>query len=226
MSDSALSSLSLALLGGAVAGFSEHSVMYPIDTVKTRIQVGQNFSSVWSACRHISRTEGISALYRGLPAVLLAAVPSHGAYFTALEAAKLLFGADQKDQRHQPIVHAIAGACGTIAHDLIVTPLDVVKQRMQIDAGAKYKGSWECLTAILKEGKGVRALLASYPTTLIMNIPFMALFVSTYEAAKLEFSKRDWVHGTPQHLIAAGIAGAASGFLTTPLDVIKTVCLL
>jgi hypothetical protein len=196
--------------------------MYPIDTVKTRIQVGHEYRSVWTACRQISQTEGISALYRGLPAVLLASVPSHGAYFTALEATRMMFN-DKEEGKHRPMVHAISGAAGTIAHDFIVTPLDVVKQRMQMSG--KYSGSWECFRDILKEGKGVRTLLASYPTTLLMNVPFMALFVSVYESVKLEMTRNNIVQGTPQHLISAGFAGAISGLLTTPLDVIKTVTL-
>jgi solute carrier family 25 iron transporter 28/37 len=129
--------LGAAFVGGAVAGFSEHLVMYPVDTVKTRLQVsGQPGMPVYTSLSHagksIIKQEGFRRLYRGLPAVLVGAIPSHAAYFTALEGARMILSSafDNNDGRNRPLVNAFAGACGTLAHDLIVTPLDVVKQRL------------------------------------------------------------------------------------------------
>jgi hypothetical protein len=91
-------------------------------------------------------------------------------------------------------------------------------------AGSQYSGTRDCMSSILKQGRsGIRTLYASYPTTLIMNVPFMALFLSTYESVKLRFESADLLHGTPQHLVSAALAGALAGGVTTPLDVIKTV---
>jgi solute carrier family 25 iron transporter 28/37 len=122
--------LSTAFLGGAVAGTTEHLVMYPVDTVKTRMQVGMpQYSSVPQAASMIFKEGGPKAFYRGLPAVLLGAIPSHAACFTSLEATRVFLSQFTGDSKH-PLVSAVAGAVGVTAHDFIATPLDVVKQRL------------------------------------------------------------------------------------------------
>ena len=57
--------------------------------------------------------------------------PAHAAYFATYEWAKVRLGtADQQDQ--SPHVFALAGMAATLASDAIATPLDVVKQRLQV----------------------------------------------------------------------------------------------
>ena len=60
-----------------------------------------------------------------------------------------------------------------MAHDAIVTPLDVVKQRMQL-CNSPYRNITHCIQSIIAE-EGFRAFYASYPTTVFMNVPFMAV---------------------------------------------------
>ncbi|KAK8793507.1 hypothetical protein WA158_004866 [Blastocystis sp. Blastoise] len=75
---------------------------------------------------------------------------------------------------HNPIVSALAGSLATLAHDSIMTPLDCVKQRMQLGL---YKHTWHAFKVIIKTD-GIRALYASYFTTLLMNIPNSAILVA------------------------------------------------
>ena len=46
------------------------------------------------------------------------------------EISKEKFGANL--QGHHPFAAAASGACATVAHDLFMTPLDVIKQRLQL----------------------------------------------------------------------------------------------
>ena len=48
-----------------------------------------------------------------------------------------------------------SGAVATVAHDLVMTPLDVVKQRMQL---GMYKGVWHAVRVIIKT-EGLSSLL-------------------------------------------------------------------
>ncbi|KAJ2363248.1 Fe(2+) transporter, partial [Coemansia sp. RSA 2607] len=87
------SPLTMHLIAGAAAGIMEHSVMYPFDIVKTRMQVvGSSSSVVYSgvtqALKTIKTTEGVRSLWRGVMSVVLGAGPAHAVYFATYEQTK------------------------------------------------------------------------------------------------------------------------------------------
>jgi hypothetical protein len=84
------------MIAGAIAGMAEHSVMYPVDTIKTRMQSYMSAldkkQSIFRAVQSIIYHEGALRLWRGITAVLLSAGPAHAVYFATYEAAKEAFG--------------------------------------------------------------------------------------------------------------------------------------
>ena len=82
------------MASGAVAGMAEHMLMYPVDTVKTRMQAlgptgqGLHAAGVFRAVRVILLREGVGGLFRGIGAMALGAGPAHAVYFTTYEVAK------------------------------------------------------------------------------------------------------------------------------------------
>lgn len=67
----------------------------------------------------------------------------------------------------------IGGALASCAHDAIMTPLDVVKQRVQLGI---YPKPLIALKSIIRS-EGVRALYSSYFTTILMNVPNATVLV-------------------------------------------------
>jgi solute carrier family 25 iron transporter 28/37 len=51
---------------------------------------------------------------------------------------------------HHPAATAAAGACATVVADAIFTPLDTVKQRLQI-ANSPYSGMINCASRTLRD---------------------------------------------------------------------------
>jgi solute carrier family 25 iron transporter 28/37 len=66
----------------------------------------------------------------------------------AAQAAKKVLHADTPG--HHPASTAVAGACATVVADAIFTPLDTVKQRLQI-ANSPYSGMLNCATRTLRD---------------------------------------------------------------------------
>lgn len=81
------------MLAGAAAGVMEHCVMYPLDSVKTRMQSlrptpGARYHSITDAFYKMVRYEGALRPVRGMSAVVLGAGPAHALYFSCYEKLK------------------------------------------------------------------------------------------------------------------------------------------
>ncbi|XP_018819185.1 mitoferrin-like [Juglans regia] len=213
------------MIAGSIAGSIEHMAMFPVDTVKTHMQALGSCPiksvGVRQALRSILKSEGPAGLYRGIAAMALGAGPAHAVYFSVYEVSKKFFSGGNPNN---PTAHAVSGVCATVASDAVFTPMDMVKQRLQL-SNNHYAGLWDCVKRVLRE-EGLGAFYASYRTTVLMNAPFTAVHFATYEAAKRALteispdsaSDEQWV----AHATAGAVAGALAAAVTTPLDVVKT----
>ncbi|CAN6469725.1 unnamed protein product [Victoria cruziana] len=212
------------MVAGSIAGSVEHMAMFPIDTLKTRMQVLATGSggSVGQALRSVVKVEGALGLYRGIGAMGLGAGPAHAVYFSVYERCKSLLGGNLPG--HHPLAHAVAGVAATVASDAVFTPMDVVKQRLQLKS-SPYRGVVDCVGRIMRE-EGLKGFYASYKTTVVMNAPFTAVHFATYEAAKRMLMEISPGSANEERLlvhVTAGVAaGSLAGVVTTPLDVVKT----
>lgn len=220
------------MFAGSCAGLAEHIGMFPVDTIKVRechdhrptpnfiilcqthLQVSQGRQPARAVVKQMYR-EGFGRLWRGAPAMAVACIPSHAAYFSVYEQAKKKFRVNEPG--HHPLGAAAAGALATVLHDGVITPMDVVKQRLQL---GYYSGVRDCIKSIIRE-EGFSALFRSYPTTVLMNIPYASVVVATNETLK-EFLNPDGQHDMMTYLLSGAGAGALAAVATNPLDVIKT----
>ncbi|KAI8366812.1 mitochondrial carrier domain-containing protein [Radiomyces spectabilis] len=217
------SSMAQNAMAGALAGIAEHCVMYPVDSIKTRMQVIQNsrpatVPPLSSYPTGVGLRTASRNLWRGVNSVVLGAGPAHALHFATYEYCKEYLGANQRG--HHPFASAIAGACATLAHDTLMNPFDVVKQRMQLREST-YRSVRECARQVFAK-EGVTAFYISLPTTLAMSIPFQSVQFATYEFFRKVLNPKG-EYDPKTHVIAGGLAGAMASSITTPLDVIKTV---
>ena len=128
---------------------------------------------------------------------------------------KSLLGVDKSG--HRPIEAAICGATATLSHDLLITPFDVMKQRLQL---GYHRNILDCARAIIRT-EGISAFYVSYPTTLAMNLPYGCVMVSVNESLKKILNPLGQYNFTAS-VVSGFIAGAVASVVTTPLDIIKT----
>eukprot|EP00668_Euglena_longa_P002362 GGOE01002730.1.p1 GENE.GGOE01002730.1~~GGOE01002730.1.p1 ORF type:complete len:318 (+),score=37.44 GGOE01002730.1:49-1002(+) len=207
------------LISGGLAGMIEHATMFPVDTLKTRLQAtnAANHFSLGHVFKTVTHNGGVLALYRGVIPGMCGAFPSHAAYFTVYEKVKKILGGGEDSL----LQYAAAGACATIGHDLFHTPFDVVKQRLQISNISLSTG--RTVRAVIRR-EGFGALFASVPTTIAMNVPFAAVHFTTYETAKkvLKVSEEELESSFWKFTVAGGMGGTMGGLVSNPFDVIKT----
>lgn len=82
------------IVSGAASGIALWSVIYPIDVVKSRIQVSRNVRdmNLFMHILDISRKEGFLVLYSGLQPTLIRTIPASAALFLSYEWTKKILG--------------------------------------------------------------------------------------------------------------------------------------
>ncbi|VDC06510.1 unnamed protein product [Peniophora sp. CBMAI 1063] len=217
--------LGVNMAAGALAGITEHCVMFPVDSIKTRMQVlsaspAAVYTGLGNAVTRISSTEGLRVLWRGVSSVILGAGPAHAVHFGMYEFVKEYTGGNKEDVTNQWISTSVAGAAATISSDALMNPFDVIKQRMQVHQSA-HRNMFDCARSVLRS-EGVGAFYVSYPTTLTMTVPFTATQFTVYEHVKSALNPSG-IYSPSSHVLAGGLAGAVAAAVTTPLDVAKTL---
>jgi len=162
---------------------------------------------------------GFKRLWRGVHAIMIGCVPAHALYFSSYEAVKYT---NLREDGSLPVwAGLLAGGAAVIGHDAIMSPLDTIKQRLQL---GHYSGMKEAALHMIKH-EGTFSLYRSFPITLLTNIPYGSIMVTTNELCKDYLSNGH--HGTPPSLavclLSSSIGGMVASFTTTPLDRVKTM---
>eukprot|EP01083_Nonionella_stella_P142155 439241_1 len=208
-----------ALISGAAAGVSVDVSLYPIDTLKTRLQSPQGFL----------KSGGFRGIYKGLSAAALGSAPGAALFFLTYESSKPFIHRhvlhSEGDLNTNPVTHMLAASVAETAACLVRVPTEVVKQRMQI-------GGYSTLSIALTDIRrryGIRGFYAGYGTTVAREIPFSFIQFPMWERFKLLWEK-NLNNGSEiqplQGALCGSIAGSISAAITTPLDVIKTRLML
>ncbi|KAL8687243.1 MAG: hypothetical protein Q9218_006526, partial [Villophora microphyllina] len=245
-----------AKAAGAFAAFTVDFLVYPLDTIKTRIQSPDY--------RRLFTTDGVinRSLFR---ADLILA----GAFFTTYEATKtslhtlnasLPSPSSSKPLIPIPILHALASSTGELVSCLILTPAEVLKQNAQVvvrkpspssstttSASPSSKpqpqpqakpGAFDTRATRLAYNKfrnNPSHLWRGYTALVARNLPFTAMQFPLFESLRTRIYTHRQRNGTRSGTLletgivtalSAGSAGSLAAVVTTPIDVVKTRIML
>ncbi|KAG5190418.1 mitochondrial carrier domain-containing protein [Tribonema minus] len=222
------------LIAGGAAGAVESSVLFPLDTIKTRMQLRAKGRSAYgpiTTAQRIIKNEGFFSLYKGLTAVMAGIVPKMAVRFSSFDLFKTWLGClDGKDKKRVFLAGLGSGVTEAV---MVVTPAEVCKIRMQAQyhsmldpeqmARRKYRNVIQTAGLIVKE-EGIGALYKGVvPTTLrqgcnqAVNFSFYQIFKTKWEAARDGKELIAW-----QHMLIGGLSGGMGPVVNNPLDVVKT----
>ncbi|GKU11301.1 s-adenosylmethionine mitochondrial carrier protein [Fusarium langsethiae] len=223
-------------IAGAIAAFTVDVLVYPLDTIKTRMQ-SQDYIKTYSESSK-KNVWAIRGLYQGIGSVVLATLPAAGLFFSTYESAKKVIG--NATPLPQPLVHSAASGVAEMASCLILAPAEVIKQNAQMlqndSHGASKSGSSTSLQAFRQvAGDGAsRRLFTGYTALVARNLPFTALQFPIFEHVRSTYWTSRGPGSSDPGLIetglvtglSAGSAGSVAAFITTPSDVVKTRMML
>ena len=211
-------------IAGALTGLVEYSAMYPLDFIKTRMQVLKPhpdavYANIISGVMQIIKDEGVFKFFRGLPAPFIFSIPAHALYYVTYEKMKRILSGTEGGYEN-PLAQGAAGALAITNHNIVMNPADVIKQRMQVHSST-YKNSLQCFTHVIRT-EGWKALYRSLPTQMAIDAPYGAIHFVTYELCQ-NISNPSRVFDAKSHLISGAIAGGVAAAATNPLDVCRTL---
>ncbi|KAK2801124.1 hypothetical protein FQN50_007851 [Emmonsiellopsis sp. PD_5] len=217
---------------GAVAGVSEILVMYPLDVVKTRVQLQtgkgageEAYNGMVDCFRKIIKNEGFSRLYRGISAPILMEAPKRATKFAANDSwgafYRSFFGIEKTNQPLAILTGATAGA----TESFVVVPFELIKIRLQDKASAgKYNGMIDVVKKIVQQ-EGPLAMYNGLESTLWRHILWNAGYFGCIFQIRSQLPTPEPGNKTEQmrnDLIAGSIGGTAGTILNTPMDVVKS----
>jgi solute carrier family 25 S-adenosylmethionine transporter 26 len=209
------SSFATSLCAGALAGTTVNVSLFPLDTIKTRLQAPSGFTAAG----------GFRRLHQGIASAALGSAPTSALFFCSYEVLKpALVAAHGGVGEDSPILHVAAASAAEAVASIASVPTENVKQKLQV---GRFGGTADCVEAILR-ADGARGFFRGYSATIAREVPFAAIQFPIYEALK-----GCWGRSLPsrnvdtyQAAICGSVAGATAGLATCPLDVAKTRLML
>jgi len=186
-------SLSKTAICAAVSSTITKTVLFPMDTMKARIQFGKSVHT--------------KNLFRGLGPKILLYAPYQSVYMTTYTVARDAF----VPVLPSSLGFAAAGVCAELAGSVIRVPMETIKQRMQTGS---IVGVRNLTSLVLSNPLSFYHSRNFVAQTFVHDLPFGIVHWMVYEKLK-----RD-EHLSAG--IAGALAGTITSILTVPCDVIKT----
>lgn len=226
------------LAAGAFAAFAVDLLVYPLDTIKTRLQ-SPDYKRIYTnpSTNAINRSL-FRGLYQGIGSVILATIPSSGAFFTTYEGTKSILG---HTSLPTPITHSAASSAGELVSCFILTPAEVLKQNAQMVSHSPRSPSsnkifdGNATIRALRKFNSPTQLWRGYTALAGRNLPFTAMQFPVFEHLRTSIHAYRRSKGAETGsmwesalvtAISAGSAGSVAAVLTTPIDVVKTRIML
>ncbi|KAJ3373817.1 hypothetical protein GGF31_008702 [Allomyces arbusculus] len=206
--------LQQCLIAGGMAGTAVDTVLFPLDTIKTRLQSPAGFNA----------SGGFRGIFSGLLPAVVGSAPGAAAFFVTYEYVKAVAQTWRPHGAQDPAVHMLAASLGEVSACVVRVPTEVVKQRLQAN---QYASTADAVRAIIRH-EGVLGFYRGYLSTVLREIPFTCVQFPLYEYFKRYAAYRRR-QATPDPLDAAlcgSVSGGIAAAVTTPLDVIKTRVML
>eukprot|EP00814_Leptocylindrus_danicus_P000162 CAMPEP_0116007228 /NCGR_PEP_ID=MMETSP0321-20121206/2176_1 /TAXON_ID=163516 /ORGANISM="Leptocylindrus danicus var. danicus, Strain B650" /LENGTH=342 /DNA_ID=CAMNT_0003475887 /DNA_START=509 /DNA_END=1537 /DNA_ORIENTATION=- len=222
-----LSNIALAT-AGATATMVGDAIMQPMDCIKT-FQMSEQGSGVniWSAAKYIFRNYGgLSGFYSGSLVYCLSDGFAGSLKFVTFEALKQKFMSSTSSSF---LCAAIAG----LVYVTAIVPGELIKQKLQMNQITSVS---EGIVQIYSTS-GILGFFTGFTGVCLRAVPYTMIELGLYDwikewytaiiIAKRKAEDKNRAQLTPNELIViASMVGGIAGYLTTPLDNIKTKIML
>ncbi|KAJ3499628.1 hypothetical protein NLG97_g165 [Lecanicillium saksenae] len=225
--------------GGAVAGATgavlANALVYPLDIVKTKLQVQEpvkagaaagkgaapHYASTWDAITKILQDEGLEGLYTGMSGSLLGVASTNFAYFYWYTVVRTVHASYSKSTTANSTATELSlGAVAGALAQLFTIPVAVVTTRQQTASKAERKGLLATGKDVIEGPDGISGLWRGLKASLVLVVN-PAITYGAYERLKDTFypgrtSLKPW-----EAFLLGATSKALATVATQPLIVAK-----
>ena len=152
-------------LGGAAAGLTTRTLLYPLEFARTRLssQVGPKSIGILGCLSEALAKEGLRGIYKGALVSLIGVTVFRSTYFGLFDTFK--------EHTDNSIERWGLSYLSTLAAIALTYPSDTVRRRLMVTArsGNKYGGFMDCAKQIWRR-EGATGFFCGAPTILLQSV--------------------------------------------------------
>ena len=209
--------------GGFVAGVTGTLIGFPLDTIKTRMQVTSSKGMIGTGAA-ILRQEGAGALFKGMAIPLFSLSVLNTLNFTSYNLFKSPSSPLSSLSLPPSLLYFISGALVGPLASTISTPEHMLKTQLQLDNSRPSplysRGVYQAFRSFVRSN-GFSALYVGHRSNTVRESVFLGVYFSVYETLKGDVSVVDIFGDKLAVPVAGGTAGMAGWIVSLPLDCIK-----
>jgi len=191
---------------GSVAGITSKFIEHPFDTIKVRLQSQSITAPIYNGTLDcIKKSCNAATLYQGICSPLIGAVGENAILFLSYSFALSFIAPEKPTLGAQALAGAFSGGCVSF----LLTPVELLKCRVQVNGGS----SAFMLKSILASD-GILGLYRGYSGTFLRESVGGAAWFGTYEYTNARLQNP---------LLSGACAGIAFNAALFPADVIKSI---
>ncbi|KAL2074760.1 hypothetical protein VTL71DRAFT_8539 [Oculimacula yallundae] len=172
-------------VAGATGAVIANAMVYPLDIVKTRLQVQEkrkptdaistsdeaHYSSTWDAISKIVEADGLLGLYNGINGALIGVASTNFAYFYWYSVVRTLYLAQQKVPTPPgTLVELSLGAVAGAVAQVFTIPVAVVTTRQQTQTKSERKGMIDTAKDVINSEDGWSGLWRGLKASLVLVV--------------------------------------------------------
>ncbi|KAK4090107.1 hypothetical protein Purlil1_5733 [Purpureocillium lilacinum] len=218
---------------GATGAVLANALVYPLDIVKTRLQVqvksakaaagaddSPHYASTWDAISRIVADDGLKGLYAGMNGSLLGVASTNFAYFYWYTVARSLYISSAATAAPSMATELSLGAVAGALAQLFTIPVAVVTTRQQTARADERKGLLATAREVVEGPDGVSGLWRGLKASLVLVVN-PAITYGAYERLRTMFFRDKSTLQPWEAFLLGAMSKALATILTQPLIVAK-----